>query len=149
MRQGDVVRIRQLWGPSRGLLGLMLSGPDLMGAACAGPQAYLFDDRQDKETGAESVTARRQRHAQAMRICRQECPVRLECLAGRLADESLGTGIFGGQLFEPAPYSKVCPCGVAFTTTSRQQRYHEPACRDRLQGQRRRGRKRNNEVIAA
>lgn len=144
----DVITARWLWPTQQSFLaGVILAGPDLPGAACAGSRAYLFDDRQDLIGPAEKPTVRSQRHEAAQRICWTECPVRAACLAARLADKSLGSGVWGGKLFTDAPFTRVCTCGVTFTTVRRHQLYCGEPCRRKYQERRRRGR-RAQEVAA-
>lgn len=137
MNESERIRVQWLWQPSKSLAGLLLEGPDLSGAACTGDRAYLFDDRRDLIDKTESPTRRERRHEAAQQICYQKCPVRLECLAARLADTSLGPGVWGGQLFETDATNKICPCGALFTTANKNRRYCTDECREMQQEQRR------------
>ena len=58
--------------------GVLLQGPTLPGAACAGTDAHLWDDRLD-QTPPETAQARDERHQRAIENC-HACPVRARCL---------------------------------------------------------------------
>lgn len=72
-------------------------GPNLPGAACTKVRAPLWDDRVD----GESAGQRGHRISDALVICRR-CPEIVACLAARLADDTLGSGVWGGRLFSQA-----------------------------------------------
>lgn len=125
-RNGGTSQLRigghRLWKPTSAVdfCGVLLTGPPLPGAACAGTDAHLWDDRLD-QTPPESPTARDQRHQLAIETC-QKCPVRAECLQKRLNDPTLGKGVFGGQVFDSDPHVRKCPCGQPLPEGSSPQR---------------------------
>lgn len=81
----------------RGLKPKLIPGPDLPQAACKG-LSPLFDDTIHGETD----TQRHQRHHKALTICRT-CPIQTQCRITRETTPDLGTGIYGGRLFENTP----------------------------------------------
>jgi hypothetical protein len=89
---------------------VLLQGPTLSGAACAGTDAYLWDDRLD-QSPPETAQARDERHQRAIETCRG-CPVRARCLQNRLTNPAFARdrGVFGGQVFDTTAGRK-CPCG--------------------------------------
>lgn len=105
----------------------LIPGPDLPHAACKG-LSPLFDDTVHGETD----TQRHQRHHKAQTIC-QTCPIQTQCLNTRQTTPDLGTGIYGGRLFENtpeqrrldreaerAPRTRVCKnCQQPFATLTR------------------------------
>ena len=78
--------------------------PDLHEAACKG-RGDLWDDCIYIDGVLEKPGPRAARHRAAIDICDQ-CPVRLECLATRIADTDLGAGIWGGRYFESSAQEK-------------------------------------------
>lgn len=80
-----------------GLAGI-LDGPHWPDAACRRYPAHLWDDRRDLPPDGEPPTERAVRLRGARAICRI-CPRLAECLARRLGDNTLGGGMWGGELF--------------------------------------------------
>jgi hypothetical protein len=116
---------RHPW-PTHSPIRLLLDTPTLEGAACKG-QAPLWDGHLDTP---ETPQARRERHQQALEICRT-CPVKRACLERRRAYPSLGDGVWGGRLFETTP-TQTChyrACARVFTAVA-SRRYCTPRCRE-------------------
>lgn len=81
----------------RGPKPVLIAGPDLPHAACIG-LSPLWDDTIHGETDEQ----RHQRHHKAQTIC-ATCPTKTLCLKKRQSTPDLGTGIYGGHLFENTP----------------------------------------------
>lgn len=83
------------------LLGEQL--PTLSDAACAGPNAGLWDSWADGSTAAcETAPERALRHRQATRICLTACPALERCRRMRDTHPALARddGIWAGRLYE-------------------------------------------------
>jgi hypothetical protein len=105
--------------------------PPMPLAACKGVPGGLWDDRRDVP-GGEQPTARTARIQKAQSICRG-CPERAECLRRRVADDTLGHGVFGGEVFTDEPQDATCPwCGEGFRRSARRyaQVYCHATCRE-------------------
>jgi predicted nucleic acid-binding Zn ribbon protein len=112
-----------------------LLGPELTGAACKG-RGPLWDENLDPQ---EPAVVREDRHRAAIDICRVACPIRVECLATRTAEPSLGGGIYGGQLFATTPVpGRRCDCGTPLPDDAPTYRKHcGQACADSRRDRRR------------
>lgn len=125
-RNGAVSGLRigghRIWQPPGAIdfCGVLAAGPQLRGAACAGIDAHLFDDRLD-QSPPETITDRDQRHQRAIDTC-HGCPVRAPCLQMRVEDPSLGAGVFGGQVFATKSTTRKCPCGKSLPEDASPQR---------------------------
>lgn len=110
---------------------VLLTGPDLRGAACAGPHAHLWDDALDGyQRRRENDTNRAERHQSAIDTCR-ECPVLEQCLQARFDDPTLGAGVYGGRLFGP-DNRRACRCGNPIDAGANPTRKHcSDPCRTR------------------
>lgn len=117
-----------------------LLGPELMGAACKG-RGPLWDENLDPQ---EPSAVREERHRAAVDVCWLACPIRVECLATRIAEPSLGGGVWGGQLFAGTSSGRTCQCGTLLPATARA---NQKWCTERCENKYRKRRNKTPAVI--
>lgn len=114
-------------------LAIIGQAPHWPDRACRGHDPSLWDDRLDLtgpsgNTYREADPDRDARHDEARRIC-HDCPRRAECLATRVADPTIGPGIWGGELFGFERTTGRCGvCNTMFSRPDANTKYCGPGC---------------------